>query len=177
MAVLPRLQAEGLDKIAQRRAEGHRVAILSTSPSYIARPVAEKLGIDFVLSTRLEVKDGRFTGELDGPACYGKGKVHWAEQLGNKLSLDLDNCWFYTDSYTDLPMLERVGHRVMSEIPIPAYGGRRAAAAGASKPLGGERRREHIPSPLVHPRRSAAPRSDPRRGRRPRRRDVRVADR
>jgi HAD superfamily hydrolase (TIGR01490 family) len=112
-AVLPRLQAEGLNKIAEHRAKGHRVAILSTSPSYIARPVAEKLGMDFVLSTRLEVKDGRFTGELDGPACYGKGKVHWAEDLGNKLSLDLDNCWFYTDSYTDLPMLERVGHRVI----------------------------------------------------------------
>jgi len=113
LAVLPRLQVEGLDKIAQHRAEGHRIAILSTSPSYIARPVAEKLGMDFVLSTRLQVKDGLFTGELDGPACYGKGKVHWAEQLGNKVSLDLDNCWFYTDSYTDLPMLERVGHPVI----------------------------------------------------------------
>ena len=48
-----------------------------------------------------------------GPACFGRGKVHWAEDLGSRRSLDLDKSWFYTDSYTDLPMLERVGNRVI----------------------------------------------------------------
>jgi HAD superfamily hydrolase (TIGR01490 family) len=111
--VLPRLLPDGLRKIAEHRAEGHLVAILSTSPTYIARPVAEKLGMDDVLSTQLEVEGGLFTGRVVGPACFGRGKVHWAELLGSKRSLDLDKSWFYTDSYTDLPMLERVGHRVI----------------------------------------------------------------
>jgi HAD superfamily hydrolase (TIGR01490 family) len=111
--VLPRLLPDGLRKIEEHRAEGHLIAILSTSPSYIARPVAERLRMDDVLSTQLEVEGGRFTGRVVGPACFGRGKVHWAELLGNKRSLDLDKSWFYTDSYTDLPMLERVGHRVI----------------------------------------------------------------
>ena len=47
-----------------------------------------------------------------GPACFGRSKVHWAEDLGSRRSLDLDKSWFYTDSYTDLPMLEAVGNPV-----------------------------------------------------------------
>jgi phosphoserine phosphatase len=43
------------------------------------------------------------------PACYGNGKVHWAEQFAREHGVNLDQSWFYTDSYTDLPMLERVG--------------------------------------------------------------------
>jgi phosphoserine phosphatase len=43
----------------------------------------------------------------------GPGKVHWAEALGDRRQIDLAQSWFYTDSYTDLPMLERVGHRVV----------------------------------------------------------------
>jgi phosphoserine phosphatase len=71
------------------------------------------LGMDDVVSTQLEVEKGLFTGRVVGPACFGRGKVHWAEALGQKRSLDLDKSWFYTDSYTDLPMLERVGNRVI----------------------------------------------------------------
>jgi putative phosphoserine phosphatase/1-acylglycerol-3-phosphate O-acyltransferase len=89
------------------------LAILSTSPTYVTRPIAEALGIEQVISTQFEVENGQFTGRLVGPACVGKGKVHWAEDLGAKMGLDLEKSWFYTDSYTDMPMLERVGNRVV----------------------------------------------------------------
>ena len=46
-----------------------------------------------------------------GPACVGRGKVHWAEDLVARKQLDLAQSWFYTDSYTDMPMLERVGNK------------------------------------------------------------------
>jgi HAD superfamily hydrolase (TIGR01490 family) len=111
--VVPRLLPAAIRQIEQHRAAGHFTAILSTSPTYIAGPVAELLGMDDVVSTRLEVEDGLFTGRVVGPACFGHGKVHWAEDLGSRRSLDLDKSWFYTDSYTDLPMLERVGNRVI----------------------------------------------------------------
>jgi phosphoserine phosphatase len=79
----------------------------------VTRPIAETLGLDETLSTQLEVADGQFTGKLLGPACYGPGKVHWAEKLTTTRELDLRSSWFYTDSYSDLPMLERVGHQVI----------------------------------------------------------------
>jgi HAD superfamily hydrolase (TIGR01490 family) len=111
--VLPRLLPSALRKIERHRDQGHLLAILSSSPTYVTRPIAETLGLDEVLSTQFEVEGGQFTGKLVGPACYGKGKVHWAENLVARKSVDLSSSWFYTDSYSDLPMLERVGNRVV----------------------------------------------------------------
>jgi HAD superfamily hydrolase (TIGR01490 family) len=111
--VLPLVAPGARSAIERHRQEGHLLAVLSTSPTYVTRPIAEALGIDEVMSTQFEVKGGQFTGKLVGPACVGPGKVHWAEDLGARRSLDLGKSWFYTDSYTDLPMLERVGHRVV----------------------------------------------------------------
>jgi HAD superfamily hydrolase (TIGR01490 family) len=111
--VLPLVVPGARDKIEKHRAEGHVLAILSTSPCYITEPLAEVLGIEEVISTRFEVDGGLFTGRLLGPACVGRGKVHWAEDLVSRRQLDLAQSWFYTDSYTDMPMLERVGNRVV----------------------------------------------------------------
>jgi HAD superfamily hydrolase (TIGR01490 family) len=111
--VLPLVVPGAREKIEKHRAEGHLLAILSTSPNYVTEPLAEILGIEEVMSTRFEVDGGLFTGRLLGPACVGKGKVHWAEDLGSRRQVDLSQSWFYTDSYTDMPMLERVGNRVV----------------------------------------------------------------
>jgi HAD superfamily hydrolase (TIGR01490 family) len=111
--VLPLLLPSALRKIEKHRAEGHVLALLSSSPTYVTRPIAETLGIEEVLSTQFEVAAGQFTGKLLGPACVGVGKVHWAEDMGLRRALDLGTSWFYTDSYTDMPMLERVGHQVI----------------------------------------------------------------
>jgi putative phosphoserine phosphatase/1-acylglycerol-3-phosphate O-acyltransferase len=89
------------------------LAVLSSSPTYVTRPIAKTLGIEEVLSTTFEVEGGQFTGRLVGPACVGPGKIHWAESLGTRMSVDISKSWFYTDSYTDMPMLERVGNRVI----------------------------------------------------------------
>ena len=90
--------------------QGHAVALLSSTTNYLADPIARDLGIEHSLVTRLEVRDGRFTGRADGPICYGKGKVYWAEQFAREHDVDLSKSYFYTDSVTDLPVLERVGH-------------------------------------------------------------------
>jgi HAD superfamily hydrolase (TIGR01490 family) len=111
--VLPLVVPGARSRIDRHRSDGHVLAILSSSPTYVTRPIAEALGIEEVMSTRFEVADGLFTGRLEGPACVGPGKVHWAEDLGARRQLNLNDSWFYTDSYTDLPMLERVGNRVV----------------------------------------------------------------
>jgi HAD superfamily hydrolase (TIGR01490 family) len=111
--ILCEVQAAARERIARHRKDGHVCMILSSSPRYVAEPVAEALGLDGVLCTRLEVEGGRFTGRIQPPACYGAGKVHWAEQFAAQEQVDLESSWFYTDSYSDLPMLQRVGQRVV----------------------------------------------------------------
>jgi HAD superfamily hydrolase (TIGR01490 family) len=111
--VLPLIVPGAHSRIEKHRAEGHVLSILSSSPTYVTQPIAKALGIEEVMSTRFEVAGGLFTGRLVGPACVGPGKVHWAEDLGARRQLDLGKSWFYTDSYTDLPMLERVGYQVV----------------------------------------------------------------
>jgi HAD superfamily hydrolase (TIGR01490 family) len=100
---------KALEAVEFHRGQGHLLAILSSSTPYVTEPLAKKLGIDHVLCTRFHIEDGRFLGTHVRPACYGEGKVHWAEQFAHDHSVDLAASYFYTDSYSDLPMLERVG--------------------------------------------------------------------
>jgi HAD superfamily hydrolase (TIGR01490 family) len=109
--VLPLVVPGALRQIEHHRAQGHVLAVLSSSPTYVTGPLARLLGIEEVLSTTFEVDGGAFTGRLVGPACVGPGKIHWAEALVARRSLDLSQSFFYTDSYTDMPMLERVGNQ------------------------------------------------------------------
>jgi HAD superfamily hydrolase (TIGR01490 family) len=109
VVVLPSIAPKARDAIAQHRGRGDVVAILSSSSPYVTEPLAQHLGIEHVLCTRLSVRDGRFEGTHVKPACFGAGKVHWAEAFARERGVDLGRSFFYTDSYTDLPMLERVG--------------------------------------------------------------------
>jgi HAD superfamily hydrolase (TIGR01490 family) len=112
--VLPCVTQRARDTVERHRARGDVLAILSSSSPYVTEPVARHLDIAHVLCTRLEVSsDGRFVGRHLRPACYGEGKVHWAARFAVERGVSLDDCAFYTDSYSDLPMLERVGHKVV----------------------------------------------------------------
>ena len=90
--------------------QGHTVAVVSSATPYQAQPFADELEIPHVLCSRVGVKNGKFTGELVRPTCFGEGKVTAAKYLASKCGIDLSQSYFYTDSNTDLPMLERVGH-------------------------------------------------------------------
>ena len=100
-------ESRALVEAHQRK--GHTVAIISSATPYQIVPAARDLDIDNVLCTRLEVKDGVFTGGVLRPTCWGQGKVLAAEQLAEKFDLDLDSSFFYSDSHEDLALLERVG--------------------------------------------------------------------
>jgi len=88
---------------------GHTVAIITSATRYQAEPLARDMGIEHVLCTELEVKEGVFTGEVIRPTCYGEGKAAAARSLAAREDLDLDESYFYTDSHEDLPLLEAVG--------------------------------------------------------------------
>lgn len=107
--VRPYISRHGRHEVARKRSEGHVCAILSASTPYLTEPLAEELGIDHVLCTRLEVSEGLFTGGWQAPLCYGAGKVAHARKWAHDHGVDLSTSTFYTDSISDLPMLEAVG--------------------------------------------------------------------
>jgi HAD superfamily hydrolase (TIGR01490 family) len=109
---------EGRARVAEHRANGHVIALLTSGPRFSALPLAELLGVEHVLCTELEAEQGRLTGRHLPPACAGPGKVVHAERFAAARGIDLSRSYFYTDSYSDLPMLERVGHpRVINPDP------------------------------------------------------------
>jgi HAD superfamily hydrolase (TIGR01490 family) len=99
--------------VERHRSAGDLLAIVTGTTPYAARPLARELGIEHVVCTELEVEDGAFTGRVHKPLAYGSGKVALAEKLADKLGFVLDDAVFYTDSITDLPLLERVRDRVV----------------------------------------------------------------
>jgi putative phosphoserine phosphatase / 1-acylglycerol-3-phosphate O-acyltransferase len=95
--------------VRAHRERGHTVAIVSSALRYQVEPLARDLDIEHVLCTRLEVEEGVFTGRVLKPTCFGEGKAQAVRDLAEKLGLDLEESWFYTDSHDDLPALEVVG--------------------------------------------------------------------
>jgi len=91
-------------------ARGHTVAIISSATPYQVEPAAADLGIEHVLCSQLETSDGKFTGAVVRPTCFGQGKVDAAEALAKKKRAKLESAYFYSDSRDDLQLLERVGN-------------------------------------------------------------------
>ena len=103
---------EAEELVRKHEADGHVVAIVSGATKFVVRPLAQRLGIEHLLYTRLEVEDGRFTGRVIEPICFEEGKIYWLQQFIEEHGIDLAKSWFYTDSITDLPLLDLVGHPV-----------------------------------------------------------------
>jgi len=111
--VEPIIYAEALDLIDLHHAAGRRTYIVSASPDEIVTPLAEYLGVDGSIASRAVVDlDGRYTGEMDFYA-YGPFKAHAIRELAAAEGIDLAESFAYSDSYTDVPMLETVGHPVV----------------------------------------------------------------
>lgn len=92
---------------------GHQVSLLTSSFDGLSLLVQRDLGLDHCLCTRLEVDTkGLYTGKTLGPPCFGKNKVHFAQSLCEQLKTPLSQCTFYTDSASDLPLLNVVGRAV-----------------------------------------------------------------
>lgn len=114
--VLPKLLAK-IRPEARRLLDLHRHAgratyIVSASPVELVEPLARALGMTAGIGTRSSIVDGVYTGELDGPFCYGQGKVEAIAAVARWEGFDLAQCYGYSDSISDLPMLGAVGHPV-----------------------------------------------------------------
>ncbi|GAB3711186.1 HAD family hydrolase [Corynebacterium nasicanis] len=109
--VTPAIYAEARELISFHRNAGHDVIIISASASHLVDLIAEELGIDQVVATELEVEDGHFTGEILF-YCKGDAKAQAITDLAAQNNYDLTVSYAYSDSATDIPMLQAVGNPV-----------------------------------------------------------------
>jgi HAD superfamily hydrolase (TIGR01490 family) len=109
--VAPITYKEAVDLIEEHRAAGRRVYIVSAAPEEIVEPLARYLGAEGAIATQAAVSAGRYTGQLLR-YTYGPEKAATIRQIAGRDHLDLSESWAYSDSATDLPMLETVGHPV-----------------------------------------------------------------
>lgn len=109
--VTPAIYAEARELIAFHHNAGHDVIIISASASHLVDLIAEELGIDQVVATELEVEDGRFTGEILF-YCKGDAKAQAITDLAAENNYDLSVSYAYSDSATDIPMLQAVGNPI-----------------------------------------------------------------
>ncbi len=105
-----RVYQGAVDALREHHEAGHHTAILSAATPYVCEPMTRHLEFDSFACTTPAVADGKFTGEFVPPYCYGAGKITWAERHCDEWGLDLEQAYFYSDSYSDLPMLERAAN-------------------------------------------------------------------
>lgn len=108
-----RLIPEAAGLLAEHHGRGEDRIVVSASPIELVAPFATAIGLEGAVATRGQLDaDGRYTGGLEGEFCYGAGKVIEIEKLAAERGYDLARSYAYSDSVSDLPMLERVGHPV-----------------------------------------------------------------
>jgi HAD superfamily hydrolase (TIGR01490 family) len=116
--VLPRARA----LLAEHRAEGAVLLIITATNRFVTSPIAEFLGVDHLLATEPEVgADGRFTGDVAGTPCFREGKVARLSQWLRQTGLNLAYSSFYSDSHNDLPLLELVSRPVAVDPDATLY--------------------------------------------------------
>jgi HAD superfamily hydrolase (TIGR01490 family) len=108
----PIVYDEAIDLMEMHRDAGRRVFIVSASPEEIVAPLARYLGADEAVATRAVLDDdGRYTGAVE-LYCYGPEKARILADIAERDGIDLSASYAYSDSATDVPMLEAVGHGV-----------------------------------------------------------------
>jgi len=105
----PLVYDEAAELIEAHRSEGRDVVIVSSSGLELVGPIGEMVGADHVIATRMVADEGKYTGEIEYYA-YGPNKAAAITDLAVERGYDLADCYAYSDSITDLPMLEVVGH-------------------------------------------------------------------
>lgn len=110
--ITPIIFREAVELIRNHQIEGRKVYIVSSSPEEIVAPLARLLEVDGHIASRPGLdEEGHYTGEL-AFYCYGPNKAEAMTELADKDGIDLAGSYAYSDSATDVPMLEAVGHPV-----------------------------------------------------------------
>ncbi|GGO87720.1 haloacid dehalogenase [Marinobacterium nitratireducens] len=110
--VIPMIKPGARRLLAEHRRRGDQLLIITATNRFITAPIAARLDVDLLLATDPEMRDGHYTGRVEGTPCFREGKVErlddWLQETGHSLA----GSHFYSDSHNDLPLLERVDHPV-----------------------------------------------------------------
>ena len=98
--------------LQHHRDQGHTLLIITATNRFVTEPIAAILGVEHLLATEPEVKQGRYTGNVSGTPCFREGKVENLKLWLKATGMNLASSWFYSDSLNDLPLLEMVTHPV-----------------------------------------------------------------
>ncbi|WP_137885977.1 HAD family phosphatase [Pseudomonas sp. 2FE] len=108
----PIILAKGEALLAEHRAAGDQLLIITATNRFVTAPIAARLGVDTLLATECELADGRYTGRMTDVPCFREGKVtrlnRWLQENG----FDLEGSCFYSDSMNDLALLEQVSRPI-----------------------------------------------------------------
>ncbi len=117
--IRPILLPKAIALLAQHRAAGDTLLIITATNRFLTAPIAELLEVPCLLATEVEFVDGRYTGRPAGIPCFQHGKVErlrvWLAETGHTL----DESWFYSDSHNDLPLLTQVRYPVAVDPDAP----------------------------------------------------------
>ncbi|MFH1149833.1 MAG: HAD-IB family hydrolase [Actinomycetota bacterium] len=111
--IVPRLYAGGVEKVREHRDSGHVTVIATAAGEYIAERARAQLGADAIVATSTPIKGEHMTSEIRVATSFMEGKLEMARECCSTYGADLGDCWFYSDSASDLPLLEAVGYPVM----------------------------------------------------------------
>jgi len=105
--IKPMMLNKAIEMVNKKKSEG-RVIIATATNSFVTRPIADLFKIDDLIATEFVIKNNEFTGEVDGVPCFREGKVTKVEDWVKSNGYDLSEATFYSDSFNDLPLLEKV---------------------------------------------------------------------
>ena len=105
--IKPMMLEEAIRTVEQKKIEGP-VIIATATNSFVTRPIADLFKIKDLIATEFIIRDNEFTGEVDGIPCFREGKVKKVEEWVKANGHDLSSATFYSDSFNDLPLLEKV---------------------------------------------------------------------
>jgi HAD superfamily hydrolase (TIGR01490 family) len=112
--ILPRIYPQMLDEVHRHQDEGRATFIVSAAGNDLVKALAAVLGMEGGIGTRWAIgPDGKYTGEMDGPFVYGRGKVESMQRFAERHEIDMGASFAYSDSVSDLPMLQSVGNAVV----------------------------------------------------------------
>lgn len=108
--IKPRIFKEGLERIKEHRKKGHLIVLLTAAPYMLVHAFNNFVNADEAYAMGPEVIGGVLTNRLQQPLCHGVGKVHYAKMAAKKYGVRLQDCYFYTDDHSDIPLLEKIGY-------------------------------------------------------------------
>jgi len=115
LRILPMMTPAAHALVRQHLGAGELCAIITATNRFVTAPIARAFGVQHLIATEPEVREGRFTGRVVGTPCFRDGKLvrleQWLADMGRKLP-DFEQSTFYSDSHNDLPLLERVTRAV-----------------------------------------------------------------